>query len=207
MKTGEIVKKLRLAGKTYGEISKELNIAKSTISYHCKRLNVPIPYDHTKRREDARQKATSRQAEMWREKKQKIASEARDRWTTLKQEPDFLGFLGLYWGEGLKRGMTVGIINSEFEIIKFCIDAFRKIGYDGRMDIFVRYHSDHDKNTCIEYWSDKLGENVRSIKKDWSGNQHRSFTSYGTCTARFNDWKTKTKIDEWLKCWKKDIGP
>ena len=146
--------------------------------------------------------------EKGRDQIQKTCHEQYERWINeadkffeiYKNDPLFLLGIGLYWGEGFKRGRQLGIVNSDFNLLNIWINWHKtyipNINYYGS----ISAHLDVDEDEAITYWS-KLGiekSNIklyRAIPKSSKGKRPKNRLPFGTLQIRTSkgsyEWHTK----------------
>jgi hypothetical protein len=144
----------------------------------------------------------------WDAKKQAIRTKARKNWPTTKIDPEMMGFLGLYWGEGSKslgRNKQVCIVNSDPGIIKLSAKIFRRLDPNAKIEAIIRYYPDNDAEACQKCWVGIVNPSkVRMIERVDLRPTKRKL-EFGTCTIRFSNWRVYHTILEWLDCWKDEI--
>lgn len=206
------IRSLRESGHTIGEIMAATGASKSIISYYFKKTQVKDTDRLNRRLKIARNKirAGSRKAwmanqEAWSERRQNVAAEAKSEWSILKQDPKFMGFLGLYWGEGNKCH-SVGIVNNDPGVIMAALEFFRKLDAEAVFDICVRFNPDQDPGVSKKFWESALKIKVKTKPKDWVGKKNKSRSAYGICRVRYNSWVTAQKITTWIDCWRAELG-
>jgi hypothetical protein len=209
---------LRTQGKSYLEIQKEIHVAKSTLSFWLKDL---ILSNEVKEKISRRGKQISIQALIKRNKKQTLiarqkASDIRSRFSKeiLKIEKSelFLLGLGLYLGEGYKRGAEgskwkcVDIANSDPDIIQIMMRFFREC-CDVKETDFRLYLSLHDqeKETFVrDFWIQKTGLNKANFIKtsfvisSSSKKKVSKKLEYGTLHIRIYNTDLFHKIIGWI---------
>jgi len=208
-----LIKEMHMDGYTMKEIIEATGAAKSVISYHRK----GIPVRNTKRLErrlsEVKEsnlknlaKATVSFQEQWEKLRNGVEEKARAEWPKLRKDPEFLGFLGLYWGEGTKAA-CVGIINNDPGIILVAIDWFKRLCPKAKLEIKIRCNPDQDRMQARNFWASALQRPVKTVPKDWVGKKLiQSRAPYGICVVRFSDWTTEVKIRTWISCWRHELG-
>lgn len=196
------IRELRGEGKSIRAIAKELNIGRAMVSYHCRGIcpNLQsVPGKNLSRlayRASARARAAERAA---------IAEEARAEWPSVRIDPVIMGFLGIYWGEGGKRGHSISVVNNDPGIIRAAIDALRAMSPASKIDVVVRCYPEHDMGQCGDFWKQVVQTSVRTFPKKWVGKTRRTHSKFGLCTIRFCDRRTRLRILTWLDCWRNDL--
>lgn len=137
--------------------------------------------------------------------RQAVEAQAVRTWPEMKENPELMGFLGLYWGEGDKRSQALSIVNNDPGVIKAALTIFSRLSPDARFDLNVRCYPDQDKIECKAYWEAALGKPVRVLDKKWVGNKKKALSQHGLCTLRYSDWEVKTRIMRWIRCWREDL--
>lgn len=207
----EEIRKLRRDGFSIRRISELLGVSKSTVSLHCKHITSDIIsqqellLESRKRSNRALSDASLSNQRKWDQKKAEVRALATIDWYTIRQNPNMMGFLGLYWGEGSKANHEVAIVNNDPGIIVAAIGCFRQLCPGAKLRILIRVYPDHDKREAESFWSSILRTDVRVIDKQWAGKLHRAHSRRGLCTVRFSDWKTKIKIMTWIDLWRKEL--
>lgn len=140
----------------------------------------------------------------WDHKKEAVVQEAILEWPVVKNNPELMGFLGLYWGEGDKRSSYVGIVNTDPGIIVASFKMFRQLSPGCKIEVMIRCYPEHDASECKIFWQNLLGVQAKTKDKDWLGKK-RGGCKYGVCTIRYSDWKIKHKILAWLGLWRNDL--
>ena len=73
----------------------------------------------------------------WDVRKRCVIDEAKGEWNKIKTDPEIMGFLGLYWGEGSKRQKTISIVNNDPGIIKVALDVFHMLTPDCKIVLYI----------------------------------------------------------------------
>ena len=190
------VMSLRRKGHTIKEITKILGCSKTTASNYArlakltkKQIN-DLDRQKRERTKDNAHKMSEINRLRWEEKRNKIKSEAIVEWEEIKNKPGFLGFLGLYWGEGKKRNGTkktsnIVVANTDPDIIRKCKLFFDR--YDPKYYCYVTCYEDHDPNFIMNFWEKVTGCEIRlTIKKSTTNKRSK----YGICYLGFNNRHT-----------------
>jgi len=207
-----LIRKLRAQGHTMKEIKEATGASKSVISYHCKKVDI-IDTERLQRRLDRVKQqhlknlslAVEKTKNDWNKRKQVVAEQAAEEWEDLKHNPKFMGFLGLYWGEGFKTSGHIGISNTEPGIILASMEFFREWNPEALFDITVRCNQDQDKSSAQSFWEEALGVPVKTVDKGWIGKRRKSRVPHGLCVIRYSNWKTNTKLLTWIACWRAEL--
>lgn len=167
---------LRKKGKSIRDIATSLNVSKSTVSYWCR--NIVLSKGQIKRLAQNQKRASAQAFLTFVEKKRrKRLSDikrfqqmgAKDVGKLTKRELFILG-LGLYWGEGYKKGSKeLGFTNSDPNMIKIFIRWMETI-YGTKKDDFILRVSINEihRNRVSEvtrFWSRVAGVPVSQFTK------------------------------------------
>lgn len=191
---------LREEGESIKEIAKKINVAKSTVSLWCRDIILTssqikkLHEDMVKGSYVGRMKGARMQYER-RIKKIKEANKSGKNIIGKLSERDLLiAAVALYWGEGSKKSRQLAINNSDPEMIKFIIAAFRKIWKikKDRFALHVGINEIHkNRNEEIkEYWSKVIKIPKEQFRKTIfikakNKKIYKNFSShYGTLTIR-----------------------
>jgi hypothetical protein len=197
----EEIRRLRKDGFSITHISKALNVCKSMVSYHCRSVRPEKSISHYADTSSA----NKANAKTWIDRKKNVRTLAELEWKDLRTDPEFMGFLGLYWGEGDKKASYVGIVNNDPGVIVAAISMFRRLHPGANMQVLVRVYPDHDENEARRFWSAILGQKVTITEKQWVGKLHRAHSRRGICSVRFSHWETKIRIMTWLDMWRSEL--
>lgn len=124
---------------------------------------------------------------------------------TADEEALFALAIGLYWGEGSKKGIhTVAIANTDPNILRVFINFLEKFCSVSRseLDAQLNIFADCDVQGSMEWWAEQLGislsqfhsPTVREPKSDYSNRSER-----GTASIRFANIKLLQIIKDWCK--------
>lgn len=113
--------------------------------------------------------------------------------------------IGLYWGEGTKKGIhSVAIANSDPNILRVFMNFLEKFCSVNRseLDAQLNIFADCDVQGSIEWWVQQLEikteqfypPTVRQPKSDYSNKSER-----GTVSIRFGNIKLLQQIKDWCK--------
>lgn len=160
--------KMRRAGKSIKEIAKALEVSVSTVSRWCK--DIELTKSQREILDERRRSAGIEALLPWIEKNQQLKASdiraqnilgAKDMGTLSKRDIFQLG-IGLYWGEGYKRGsQEFGLTNSDPLIIRFILN-WLQVCYGVEMDRIIarvtinRRYSDETKR-ITRAWSKQTG--------------------------------------------------
>ncbi|MFT5036535.1 MAG: putative transcriptional regulator [Candidatus Azotimanducaceae bacterium] len=160
----EIALKLRKQGSSIGDIAKEICVSKSTVSHWCKDIELTDSalIRISKRSEAKSTLALLRYSESRR--KTRLADIERASLVGAKMigeltERDiFCIGLGLYWGEGYKKGgQEFGFTNSDSTMIMFYIKWLKVVFDVEKKDLILRIsiNSSHEHRVAkvLKYWS------------------------------------------------------
>lgn len=179
---------LRQKGRSLGDIAKELSVSKSTASLWVR--NIPLSLNQKKLlkersrnagREKFKQAAQKRHVDFV----QKIAAAQNDAQKdigTLSNKEHFMVGLGLYWGEGYKKGSNeLGFTNSDKKIIQFYIQWLERHFSITKSDLILRVtinivHAQR-KDEIVRYWSEITGTEEGQFSKTSfvKTKQHREY--------------------------------
>lgn len=176
IKEKEKAQKLRRNGSSIGEISRELHVSKSTVSIWCRDISLS---KEAMRRIAAKGKEKSIMGLMkysesvrknrLRETELSMKRGADDLGELTKRDVYCLG-LGLYWGEGYKRGsQEFGFTNSDPSMIQFYIYWLKTVFGVRRSDLILRVsiNISHKKrvNEVEAFWVQKTGVSLDQFSK------------------------------------------
>ena len=190
---------LRKEGYPYKVIAKMIGCSPSTVYKYGKNIK-PLCKIKSTRNNAA---ATKAARDKWVAKKDAAIREAIEEWPTLKQDPQFMGFLGLYWGEGTKSGrktVRICVANMDPSIILFCYNYLLDLT-SNRIRCWVLCCEEHAE-LAEHFWEQLLRipvaircrKPIKPIKRET-----------GICYIRVNDWRLYHKIITWLECWEREI--
>jgi transcriptional regulator with XRE-family HTH domain len=170
MKTAARLKaeSLRRQGKSIKEISKKIGVSQSTASRWCR--TITLSPEQNERLEEKRREAGAKALAPWIKKSRELKQDdikkqnlqgSRDLGRITRRDLFMLG-LGLYWGEGYKRGsQECGFTNSDSKIIRTTLTWLNEY-YDvpieriiARLTINQRYENQTERLTYI--WSRETG--------------------------------------------------
>jgi len=194
------IRELRLDGWSIPRISKELGCNKSTVSYHCKDLPRLTDEQVAIINKQNAMAASIKNKEKWERKRNIIKESAIEEWDTIKEDPQMMLFLGLYWGEG-RKSQQVAIANGDPKIIKISYDFFIQLT-DKSITCTVKYYDDHDPTKLKNFWSSLLPKAkmmMRKVTDPRSGKGKRKL-EFGIADLRVCDYKLEHRIMSWIEC-------
>ena len=199
---------MRRSGKTYTEIEQKLRVARSTLDYWLKDvvLSEAALSIIKKKKEDALQKAREKAALMKknldRETRELVYKETQKR-VYLNEWPLILNELilaALYLGEGFKRRSTIGLGNSNHEILVLFVNLLRRI-YKVNEDRFhcaLYLRADQNEKKEKVFWSNKLDIDIGQFQKTQFDKRtlgKKTWENYhGVCAVYYNDATVEKKL-------------
>lgn len=199
-------------GHTMKEVIDATGASKSVISYHFRRTKIKDTKRFKRRLNDVKViqekslvKGTISNQEKWNIRRNEISEEARKEWEFIRTDPEMMGFLGLYWGEGDKAASNIGITNNDAGVIMASIKIFNRLDPGMKLRVLIRCNGDQDFEESKRFWESALGLTVIVRKKDWIGKKLSSRSQYGICRIRYSSWRTKQKILTWIDCWREEL--
>lgn len=197
---------LRRKGKSYREIEKELDIARSTLSSWLKQI--PLSKKHKARLYTNRIKNMVRGPNSYHERRREevtsiikiAASEIKE----LSPAAYKLLGVGIYWGEGTKKGMAQ-ITNSDPLLIAFMTKWFSAM-FNVPVEsfkAFLNIYPQQSEKEIKEFWSELTGIPIsrfgRSFIKPRSKGYKKNTLYYGTIKITVpKSTDMKHKISGWL---------
>ena len=161
----ELARKYRKAGKSIKSIARTLSVSPSSVSIWCEDIRLtPVQIRKLdEERHDLRMKGLLKGAQMNKEKKLTRISlhkkEAKAVFRVLDKRELLIAGLGLYWGEGVKKGNT-SLVNSDPKVIAFAVRWFTLgLGVDQsdlRPRIFINHIHASRVAKVREFWSQYL---------------------------------------------------
>lgn len=156
--------KLRRNGESISSISKVLSVSKSTASVWCK--DIVLTEQQQKRLvEKSNHRATSAllRAAMAKRSLKNVAIKnaihlGKSDVGSLTLRDVFMVGLGLYWGEGYKKGsQELGFTNSDPEMIRFYLVWLNRVYFVKNQDLILRVSINsqhkHREKDILHYWS------------------------------------------------------
>ena len=172
----ELAKAMRKKGKSIKDIAQIYNISTSTVSYWCR--DIALTFSQIKNLQHKQAAAGARGRLVAAEKKReerfkavKIHDEiGRKNIGLLGRRDLFMLGLGLYWGEGYKKGNEeCGLTNSDPDIIKTYIKWLAKIYGVQKRDLIARLSINSAHKTRVgaveQYWSSVTGIPISQFTK------------------------------------------
>lgn len=168
--------KLRIKGWSIGDIAKKLLISKSTVSMWCRDISL----SDTAIREIAKKskkKSTDtllHYSESLRTQRQQRTSESetkgKERLGLLSKRDIFCIGIGLYWGEGYKKGsQEFGFTNSDPQMVRFYVQWLEIVFGVKKKDLILRISINAQHTSRIheveKYWEGLLGLPSKSFTK------------------------------------------
>ncbi len=166
----------RKNGKSINEIAKLLSISKSTASIWCSDVamsdsQLRLLSERTNHRAVHALLRASEEKKTLRTKTIKIMSDlGKKEVGHLSPRDIFMIGLGLYWGEGYKKGnQELGFTNSDLSIITFYINWLKRVYEIPTQSLILRVSINeqhfHRVNKVVRYWSNKTGVPVTQFTK------------------------------------------
>lgn len=203
---------LRKDGFSIKTIAKMVGRHQSIVSYHCDGVKISGDILKTKKGKESaicRRNASMASKcvrEQWIKRRDDATKEAESEWPKIRNDPRMMGFLGLYWGEGGKRGHEIGIANYDPGVILAFIAMMNHFDVAVRdKSIHVMCYPTHDISNSKKFWEKCLKRPISIHQKEWWGTKKKTYSQYGTCYVRVSNWKIKQKILTWLECWRNDL--
>ncbi len=162
---------LRRKGQSIKEIAKKIGVSKSSASIWCR--DIVLTKAQVKKLHESMVKGSyagrMKGARMQYERRLKVIEAAningRAEIGSLSKRDLLISFISLYWGEGSKKSRQFAINNSDSEMVKFIINALKKL-WGIKKERFVltiginEIHRGRDREV-VNYWS-----RVTGIPKD-----------------------------------------
>lgn len=149
-------------------------------------------------------------------KKYKIKSRTRSDASYLKKHPDGDGFrindgypellsmgVGLYLGEGTKRGHGVRFTNSDPKIIKLFLRFLHQVCgvKKEKIKAWINYFDDSNYKDVLDFWIKETGIGIKNFYKPFARKgklgTYKKRSIYGTITILFTNKKLKDQIEKW----------
>ncbi len=176
--------RLRKEGRSYNEISVKCNISKSTVRSWCKNIILTsaqinkIKKRHIENSTERLKLIQSKRRLFIKTTRQKLNIEGTKDVTNIKDPLFFVG-LGLYWGEGSKRGnQEIGIVNSDYRIIKVAIKWFFKFYNIQKQDLIARLTLNEtfkgNVNEFLCWWAERLDLNLNQFTRTHFSSSNRT---------------------------------
>lgn len=208
----ELIVNLRHQGLSYGEIRQGIpfKISKSTVSNWCKDIELT---EQQKERLDKlfkdgsyRGRLLGSKANQTRRAREiaEIKEKARLEIPLLTKNEFWIAGLMLYWAEG-NKSQSVGISNSDPELIRFMMKWFREIFgvCDNKFKIYLNIHSGQNESKIKQFWSGIIDIPVSQFGKSYikkEGTGHRKNILYnGTIKIQVCNSNLLHKILGWIE--------
>ncbi len=195
------IKRLRSEGKSIREIEKLLGCSRSVVSYHCK--GTPrIAQKHSTAGTEGNRRA-------WQSWVATVVQSAKEEWQRMRGDPAFMGFLGLYWGEGGKATKSIAsVTNNDPLVIAVACRWFQRLS-DRTPFAQAVYYASHDVEACRTQWEAVL-PGVKLILKANADNRSKAKwcqrCPYGRCKLSVCDYRLYWRLMTWLDCWKEELS-
>ncbi len=192
--------KLREGGESIKEIAKIVKVSKSTTSLWCREVILTsdqvkalhermVSKSYAGRMKGARAQYDARLKRIEAERENGVKEIAK-----LSDRDLLIAAVALYWGEGSKKSRQLSINNSDPEMIKFIMTAFRRVWKinEDRFTFHVginKIHKGRDEE-IKEYWSKVVGVSKNQFRKTIfikakNKKVYKNFLNhYGTLTIR-----------------------
>jgi len=207
----ERAQKLRLRGTSIADIAKEVVASKSTVSLWCRDivLSDNALQNIIKKSKSKNTLSLLNYTEKLREKRQRSIKEDMSKGSSMVgnlSERDILCIgLGLYWGEGYKRGsQEFGFTNSDGNMIKFYIKWLKVVFAVNNIDLILRVsinESHKDRIKQVEkFWSKVTNVPLSQftkpslIKTASKKNYNKKEAHYGTLRIKVRRGTSKRRI-------------
>jgi len=201
---------LRRSGKSYSDINKALCIPKSTLASWFKNEEWSMEIRDRLGKEQSLAFPKKLQAvikankEKWAKIHQNYRNQAKEEFTSLKDNPLFIAGLMLYWGEGdkgLKSGQ-VKLANTDPAMIKIFYSFLRDVIAVPveKIHIWLLLYPDLLDNVQRNFWSKATGVPLYQFKNSVyiKGRHPTKRLSYGVCNIYVTSRELKEKILTWL---------
>lgn len=207
------IAELLTTGESISFVAKTMGCSKSTVSYWADKLgsrSLPRNVSIAKRKTNCGSNSGGCAAlrRNWATARAEVIAEATNNWPSVRQNPDMMAFLGIYWGEGLKSGSIAGVVNCDPGVIKLCWDCLNLLSKNvgtTRWSVVVRVYPLHDRSECSLFWRKLLGVEPVLYPKEWKQGRQKLQAKYGTCTIRVHDWRLRLKLLTWFNLWRSEI--
>ncbi len=188
------IKELRATGWSVREIAAELQCSKAIVSYHCKGTE-KLP---------GKQGGDGLITKIeWQRKIEAIKEQAKKEWEQLQYNPSFMGFLGLYWGEGNKN-KVVGVTNNDPHVIRIAYENFVK--WTNKVIVAtITYYPLHDREICDPFWKQLLPTAELKFRNNTDKRSQARWCDrckWGACCMRVSDYSFYWRLITWIECWK-----
>ncbi len=176
VKEKESAIELRLCGNSISDIASTLRVSKSTVSYWCRDISLSEQAQNLIAQKSKSKSTLSilRYTESLREIRQintlKDKNLGINRLGKIADRDIYCIGLGLYWGEGYKKGsQEFGFTNSDPDMIKFYIKWLNRVFKVEKLDLIIRLsinnlHKDR-LNIVQNFWSKQIGVPLSQFTK------------------------------------------
>ena len=123
---------------------------------------------------------------------------------TLEEKELFALALGLYMGEGVKKGLhQVAMANTNPAILRIFLTFLEKFCGVSRSEVkvWINIFDDSNVETAMKWWSEELNLSLEqfyetAVRKSRGGNYTKK-SEYGTLSVAFLNVKLKRVVDDW----------
>jgi hypothetical protein len=155
-------RELRADSWTLADIAAELGVAKSSVSLWVRDVDFTPNPRRTARNRPPNKLQRQKAAEI-----ERFTREGRQRFVALSQSEFFTAGLGLYAGDGAKRGTTVQFSNSNPALVGFFC-AWLRTFFDieeARLRVQLYLHTGLDLDSADDHWSNVTGIGTGQFQK------------------------------------------
>ena len=191
----ERARRLRAESWTLADIATELGVAKSSVS----RLVREVDFEPNPRRR-ARKRGPNKLERAKAEEIERCHREGLRRIGQLSEREFLMAGLGLYAGDGSKKGGSVSFANSNPNMIAFFSAWFRRF-FDideSRLRVQLYLHADLDLEAANVYWSDVTAIPTTQFHKPYRAvvdeTRRHSRHVFGCCHVRYASAPTLRRI-------------
>ncbi len=188
-------RELRADAWTLKEIADELGVSKSSVSLWVRDVDFePRP------RRKARKRGLNK---LERAKAAEIEScrvAGRERFAQISEEEFFCAGLGLYAGDGGKKGAEVHFANSNPDMVAFHCAWLRRFFEidESRLRVQLYLHADLDLDAANDHWSIRTGVPIRQFNKPYRAvvdeSRRHNRHVFGCCHVRYACTHTLRRI-------------
>lgn len=174
----ELGRMLRRSGWTYTEIAEVIPAARSTIAGWCREIRLSAEQVEAIGRRTGSQRGVPRDTQ-WRRREQRgaIFNRAQDEARAKSADAAWSTGVVLYWGEGFKTENSLGLANSDDDLVQIFMGWTRQYhDPEARFRAKLNLHSGNDEAAAIDFWSVSLGLSPSSFNKTFikpEGTGHR----------------------------------
>lgn len=154
----ETANQLRRTGHSLNDISRILGVSKSTASLWSQEVTLQSEATTSianKRIAGVRRAGKGHRARA-EDRRRRWQAEAEDFWLQHKSEPLFMLGLGLYWGEGSKRGQALSLVNSDLGLVRNWVHWLSVYLPDVPLHGALHLHGDQSTEAALKFWSEGL---------------------------------------------------